>query len=256
MSLHTSQITSATNVQYKIWKSLLTSKGIKENRLFLLMGDKIVQEYLDAPSLKYKIEGVLCLEPSDKNKKFRQTQLSADLFKELDVLNTRSPMLVLSFEEFKDMDFAAEPQGLELITPLGDPRNLGAMTRTAVSFGVSQMILTQESTNPFLPHSVKASSGAVLKMVFKKSRLPLNEIKSSGENYALDLKGENIKNVNWPTNLRLWVGEEGPGLQLSPEQKLQVKSVHIPMSGMESLNAMVSTSLAIWEWRKKNDANS
>ena len=256
MSLHQTQISSATNPQYKIWKSLLTSKGIKENGIFLLMGDKIVQEYLDSPSLKYKIEGVLCLEPSDKNKKFRQTQLSAELFKELDVLNTRSPMLVLSFEKFKDMDFAAEPKGLELIIPLGDPRNLGAMTRTAVSFGVSQMILTQESTNPFLPHSVKASSGAVLKMSFKKSRLPLSEIRSAGENFALDLKGESIKNINWPADLRLWVGEEGPGLQLSSEQKRQVKSVHIPMSGMESLNAMVSTSLAIWEWSKRHDANS
>lgn len=256
MSLHQTQISSATNPQYKIWKSLLTSKGIKEHHLFLLMGSKLVQECLDAPSLKYKIEGVLCLEPSEKNKKFRQTQLSADLFKELDVLNTRSPMLVLSYEDFQEMDFALEPKGLELITPLGDPRNLGAMTRTAVSFGVSQMILTQESTHPFLPHSVKASSGAVLKMSFKKSRSPLGEIKSTGENYVLDLKGENIKNLKWPASLRLWVGEEGPGLQLSPEQKRQVKSVHIPMSGMESLNAMVSTSLAIWEWRKQHDANS
>ena len=250
MSLHQTQISSGTNPQYKIWKSLLTSKGIKENHLFLLMGSKLVQEYLDSPSLKYKIEGVLCLEPSDKNKKFRQTQLSADLFKELDVLNTRSPMLVLSFEEFKDMDFNTEPKGLELITPLGDPRNLGAMTRTAVSFGVSQMVLTQESTHPFLPHSVKASSGAVLKMSFKKSRLPLGEIKSAGENYALDLKGESIKNINWPSNLRLWVGEEGPGLHINAAQASLIKMVVIPINEIDSLNAMVSASIAIWEWKK------
>ena len=252
MSLQSTQISSSTNPQYKIWKSLLTAKGIKEHGLFLLMGEKLISEYLDFPRLDFKIEGVLCVNLEERFKKFRQTQLSMDLFKELDVLGTHSPMLVLSCPEFEEMNFETAPKGLELVTPLGDPRNLGALTRTAVSFGVTQMILTQESTHPLLPQSVKASSGAVIKMKFKKARAKLSELPISGPNYALDLKGENILQTKWPQNLRLWVGEEGPGLNLTPEQKKLIKMVHIPMSEMESLNAMVSTSLAIWEWRKQN----
>ena len=68
----------------------------------------------------------------------------------------------------------------------------------------------------------------------------------------LALFGENIAAVTWPKNLRLWVGEEGPGLTLEHAQKRIMKFVHIPTANIESLNAMVSTSLALWEWKKQN----
>lgn len=251
MSLHTTQVTSATNPQFKIWKSLLTSKGIKEHNQFMLIGEKLITEYLDHPLLDFKIENVLCTELSVRFKKFRQTQLNSELFKELDPLGTRFPILILSCNTFEEMDFSTEPQGLELVTPLGDPRNLGALTRTAVSFGARLMILTQESTHPYLPHSVKASSGAVIKMKFKKTLQHIAKIESSGENFALSLKGESILQIKWPENLRLWVGEEGPGLHLSETQQRLIHAVHIPINQVESLNAMVSASLAIWEWNKR-----
>jgi tRNA G18 (ribose-2'-O)-methylase SpoU len=48
------------------------------------------------------------------------------------------------------------------------------------------------------------------------------------------------------------VGEEGPGLKLSPEQKKKMNFVSIPTQRIESLNATISATLAIWEWRKNN----
>ena len=114
------------------------------------------------------------------------------------------------------------------------------------------MILTKESTHPFLPHSIKASAGAALKAKFTVSPLPLSEIPMVGDNYALELHGESLEKVKWPKNLRLWVGEEGPGLGLALEQKKKMKFVTIPTGPIESLNAMVSTSLALWEWKKQN----
>lgn len=266
MSSIVNSISSASNPQFKIWKSLTTSKGIKENNQFFLMGEKLVLEFLSemkegprASASTYKAE-YLVFDAGAESEVFSMVQskssikkalLSRELFKELDVLGTKAPLLILSFTDFKEKDFSVEAQGLELICPLGDPRNMGALVRTSLGFGVREIILTKESTHPFLPQAMKASSGAVLKINFAKTSLAVAEIPMNGENYALALFGENMTKTKWPKNLRLWVGEEGPGLQLDHSQKKIMRFVNIPTAGVESLNAMVSTSLAIWEWRKQ-----
>lgn len=244
------QITSASNSQFRIWKSLLTAKGIREHRCFFLMGEKLVTEFLKEPAPGFKAEFILHDAEIPQVAACKKTFLTKELFQELDVLGTRSPLLVLSFADLPEKDFSRPPSGLELVCPLGDPRNLGALVRSAVGFGARELILTKESTHPFLPHSIKASAGAVLRMRFSRSQLSLAEIPLEGENYALALFGDDVTRVRWPGSLRLWVGEEGPGLQLAHEQKRRMKFVHIPTQDIESLNAMVSSTLAIWEWKK------
>ena len=254
------QITSSTNNQFKIWKSLTTSKGIKEYKQFFLMGQKLVQEFLleaeEYLTLGFKPEYIIHDEDNHNetlaNTNIKKTFLSKELFKELDVLGTRSPILILSFKDFSEKKFSESALGLELICPLGDPRNLGALVRSSVGFGVTEIILTKESTHPFLPNAIKASSGTALKAKFSKTSASVSEIPMLGENFALALFGENITKTIWPKNLRLWVGEEGPGLNLDHSQKRIMKFVNIPTANVESLNAMVSTSIAIWEWKKQN----
>lgn len=244
------EITSGTNPQFKIFKSLLTAKGIKENSLFLLSGEKLVAEFLKNPPLGFQIEFVLFDDELKVQSKAKVTRLSRELFHEIDLLGTHFNILVVRFKEFPNIDFSAKPQGLELICPLGDPRNLGSLTRTALAFGVKTMILSSEAAHPFLPQSIKASAGAVLHIQFLKAGKKLSEIPIVEENFALELHGTPLQQTKWPNNLRLWVGEEGPGLQLSLEQKRQMKFITIPTENVESLNAGVSMSLAMWEWKK------
>ena len=248
-----SQITSSSNPQFKIWKSLLTSKGIKENNLFFLMGSKLVEEFLAEPVRGFTAEYIIHDAEIPQNTAIKKTFLSRELFKELDVLGTNSPMLILSFQPISKKDLSLDPKGLELICPLGDPQNLGALIRTSLGLGVTELVLTKEATHPYLPKAIKASAGAALKMNISKSDLAINEISIKGVNYGLALHGESLIKTQWPANLRLWVGEEGPGLSLAHEQKKLMKFVNIPTENVESLNAMVSTSLAIWEWKKQNE---
>lgn len=252
MSLAVTTISSSTNNQFKIWKSLTTSKGIKEHRQFFLMGEKLVNEFLKSPPPGFEPDYMIFDSDITAKIDIKKTILSSELFKELDVLGTKSPLLVLSFKDFVEKDIQLEPKGLELICPLGDPRNLGALVRSATAFSVREIILTKESTHPFLPQAVKASAGAVLVTRFTTTKLATNEIPIGSGNYALALFGEIITKVKWPRDLRLWVGEEGPGLNLSADQKKNLKFVNIPTSDVESLNAMVSTTIALWEWKKQN----
>ena len=229
------------------------------------MGEKLIAEFFDDIAgftdrgfkpeyliFDKEISSVNTGKASGDPNTIKTTLLSPELFKELDVLGTKAPLLILAFNDFAVKNLEAPPRGLELICPLGDPRNLGALIRSAAGFSVNEIILTKESTHPFLPHSVKASAGAVLKMSFSKTALATSEIPLVGANFALALFGESIASCVWPPYLRLWVGEEGPGLNLEHAQKKTMKFVNIPTKNIESLNAMVSTSLALWEWKKQN----
>jgi RNA methyltransferase, TrmH family len=245
------EITSATNPQFKLFKSLLTAKGIKENGLFILSGEKLIAEFLKNPPKGFQVEFVIFEDELKLQTSAKATKLSRELFHEVDLLGTHFNLLVIRFKEFQSADFNSTPQGLELICPLGDPRNLGSITRTALAFGAKTMILSSEAAHPFLPQSIKASAGAVLQIRFLKAGKKLSEIPIVAENFALELHGTQLHDTKWPRNLRLWVGEEGPGLQLSHEQKRQMKFVTIPTENVESLNASVSMSIAMWEWKKQ-----
>lgn len=243
-------ITSKDNPLFKKMRLLLSAKGIKEHKLFFLMGDKLIKEFTKSKNKAFKVHLVICSEKYTAKFPFNTITLSQELFNELDVLGTHYPLLVLEADDFPTIDLKKKPEGIEVVLPIGDPRNLGALARSAVGFGINKIILTQEACHPFLPHSVKASAGAVLKADFFTAGLKTNELPITGDNFALELEGADISSQKWPKDFRLWLGEEGPGLRLEPAQFAKMQHVNIPTSNIESLNASVSAAISFWEIKK------
>ena len=99
-----------------------------------------------------------------------------------------------------------------------------------------------ESANPFHPKCLRASSGAVLKAPLVKGGL-LADIDTE-ELFVLDASGDNIFQADLDKDMRLLVGEEGPGV---PADLLaSCRRLSVPMSGsVESLNASVAGSVAL-----------
>lgn len=245
------EITSSANTLYKRWKDLSNSKGIRKHGEFILMGDDLIREFLANPGdwdIHHEIipEGKNSLWDANKSAKApRAYVLSPSLFSEIDVLGTHSNLLVLGLPDWSEADLSKESSGLELVSPLGDPSNLGALVRSALAFGVTSMILARESANPFHPKSVKASAGAVLKMKFTKGP-SIRDYKAAGETWALDMNGEALQSVRWPKNFRLLIGEEGPGVpELEGIHKISIKT-----KGVESLNATVAAAVALYEYSR------
>ncbi len=246
----TQLITSKDNPLFKKLKLILSAKGIKEHNLFFLMGDKLIKEFLKTKNKKFKIHLVIVTEKYFAKFPFTTLMLSQDLFNELDTLGTHYPLFVLECENFETVDLNTSAKGIEVILPLGDPRNLGALVRSAVGFGLQNIILTTEACHPYLPQSVKASAGAILNINFKQIPCSIHQIPVIGDNYALDLKGEEIHTIKWPNSFRLWIGEEGPGLNLNIDQQKKIKKITIPTQHIESLNASVSAGISFWEIKK------
>jgi len=237
-------IESAQNPKYKLFKSLLGSRGIRQEQLFILSGKKLVHEAIT----KFP-ENILWEIGSPESQSVsglvdeKVIQLPNALFKELDQLGTHYNLLVMKLPEMHQGDLTLQPQSAELILPLSDPGNLGAMIRSAVAFGVKKIWLTKEAAHPFLPKAIKASSGACFLAEFYVAP-SIHEIKSHC--IALDTGGAEIEQFNWPANFRLLVGEEGKGVP----DTIPITTISIAMNPeIESLNATVAMSLALYQWK-------
>ncbi|MEK6772886.1 MAG: RNA methyltransferase [Bdellovibrionota bacterium] len=250
------KISSSQNANFKFWKELKSAKSIRESQYFFLMGEKIIKEFLSWPEKnpsrkKFELTAEIFTEshPSVTSSEINKYELPNGLFKELDVIGTGFNLLLLKYTSFEKFNLNSAPQGLEVLSPLGDPGNMGALVRSALAFGVNKIILTKESCHPFHPRALKASAGASLLMDFAQTEESFLKIPIQSYDYFLDQDGKDIFTFAWPQKLRLWVGEEGPGIsELSAKNPQQILS--IKTQGVESLNATVAASLAISQWSR------
>lgn len=243
------RIDSPANAHVKRWASLSKSSDIRKQGEFILMGEKLVREFLkDRGGWKIRAEIVpeggqpLLNEREERGAgKALIAEVKNGVFREIDSLGTHFNLLVLELPEIPGADLGAAPKGAEVICPLGDPGNLGAIARSALAFGASRLVLTEESALPYHPKAIKASAGALLKLPVVRAG-SLKSLIATGPLFALDQGGENIAKIAWPKDFRLVVGEEGPGLP----PLLGARIATIPTNGVESLNATVAASLALY----------
>ncbi len=171
--------------------------------------------------------------------------LSRALFKTIDLFGTGFPILVCTAPPLPRADFTTPPRGLELLCPLGDPANVGALIRTAAAMGVGQVVLLKESAHPYHPRSIRAASGTMFDVRLVQGP-SIGDLPEPATWVTLHAQGENVCTFEWPEDVRLVVGEEGPGLpRLSSGRRLA-----IPMTeSVESLNAVVAASMALYAYR-------
>ena len=235
------KIESAQNENFKKLLGLTSSRGLKEAGWFLLSGEKLVREFLQKPNLKIIYE-ICTASHRPMVAAAKPIELTQELFDQLDVLGTHFNILVLEQPPLPTLTaedvIAHKLNGIEVVVPIGDPGNLGALIRSCEAFAVPRVILSREAAHPFLPKSVKASAGSVLRVPMARGPA-LAEFPPTC--LALDMKGISVDEFEWPKSAFLVLGEEGPGLGHSHF----VTRIRIPTSGVESLNVVVAASIAL-----------
>jgi len=238
------EISSKHNAKFKLWLSLLESKGIKSEGLCLVSGTKVIHELLRQRPGSIS-EFILPPKGTAPVSGPAATRLPGEMFNQLDIAGTKGAIAVVKCGTLPKWG-GGVPQGLQLIVALSDPHNLGALLRSADAFGVDAVILTKECSSPFLPRALRAASGSAF-------RLPLYSGPSIHElaverAFGLDLGGRNIYETVWPRDMYLILGEEGQGLPAG----LKLTRVTIPMSAaVESLNAVAAAAVSLYSYRQR-----
>jgi 23S rRNA (guanosine2251-2'-O)-methyltransferase len=147
---------------------------------------------------------------------------------------------------------ANKPGLIVALDGVTDPRNLGAIVRSAAAFGVDGVIIPERRAAAMTASAWKTSAGAAARMqVAQVTNLnrAIEDVKEKGY-FVVGLDGESdelISNMKVATEpVMIIVGSEGKGLSRLTREKCDLV-VKIPMrSTTESLNASVATSIALF----------
>jgi 16S rRNA (guanine(527)-N(7))-methyltransferase RsmG len=240
-------VESSDNPTFKFLNKLGNSRGIKKTGRTLVSGEKLVEEMVDKHPDLCEMWMTTKTMPFHRRlpSHVERIELSPRLFQALDSFGTGFPMICAVVPLMTPWQpEEGFPRGCSVLVPFQDPENIGAVIRSAAAFGASQVIVTAEGANPFHPKAVRASAGAVF-TVRLRSGVFITDIPPDLPLVALSAEGEDIRNVTFPDAFGLLVGAEGPGL---PEKFRKHAVGFATARGMESLNAAVAASLALYEW--------
>lgn len=140
---------------------------------------------------------------------------------------------------------------LLVLAGLQDPGNLGTIFRTAEAFGVSGVLLTPGTVNPWGQKVLRASAGSSFRLpvvALKDSSLLERLVENGIPLYACAAqRGTAVDKADLRGRVALAVGNEGSGI--SPEVLAHCSgTLCIPCPGpVESLNAAVAASVLLYE---------
>ena len=253
-------ITSKENSLIKLVCALQgSSKARNENNLFVLEGLRICD---DAYICGIKFDKLIVSESakikySNALKEYCKNALECyeipdNLFKKISDTSSPQGIIALCCMPQKDVDIDKNGRYIALEN-IGDPSNLGAVSRTAEALGVNGIILSKDSCDPYSPKSLRASMGTLLRMPIIILEDFANGIKRSGlKSFAcvVDSNATSITDVNFENGSVVMIGNEANGLTEETIKAADSK-ITIQMCGKaESLNASVAAAIAIWEMMK------
>ena len=174
------------------------------------------------------------------------------------ILLAIKPYQYSSFEEI--VLRAKKPALIIALDGVTDPRNLGAIVRSAAAFGADGVVMTERRAAAMTASAWKSSAGAASRMqIAQVSNLAraIDEAKKSGS-FVIGLDGESDQGLSQMEleneAIMIVVGSEGKGLSRLVKEKCDLV-VSIPMRATtESLNASVATAIALFwvdEQRRK-----
>ncbi len=253
-------ITSKDNSLIKLIVSLQgSSSARKEHNLFVLEGLRICD---DAYTANIEFQSLIVSETAAEKyckavEKFSKNskecyKIPDNLFKKIS--DTSSPQGIITLVNNPQKNLNIDKNGRYIaLENINDPSNLGAISRTAEALGVSGIILSRGSVDPYSPKSLRASMGTLLRMPVIVLDDFLEDIKNIGlKSYAcvVDKSAEAINDCEFSDGCVVMIGNEANGLSDATKNRAD-KRITIKMSGKaESLNAATAASIAIWEMMK------
>ncbi len=166
-------------------------------------------------------------------------------------------------EIFKRAQQRQEMPLILLLDMLQNPQNLGTLMRTAEAVGAHGIIIPPRRAAGITPAVVHASAGATEHLLVAQMNLAqaIDLLKAAGV-WVVGLAGEAAQSIQaapLDVPLALVVGNEGEGMRTLVAKKCDLL-VNLPMRGkIESLNAAVAGSIALylaWLARQQNKSGT
>ena len=254
-------ITSIQNPLVKEVRRLHSSKGRRDQQLFLLEGTHLLEE---ACAAKYPLATVCCTP--------EWLEARGKLWEQIVSLADRTELV--SAKVLEAIATTVQPDGIIATAPrtatqpaqistlgvaletIQDPGNLGAIVRTAAAANADGLLLSADSADVDHPKVLRASAGAWFKLpiaVTPDLTAEVSGYKNRGMQILATVADASL--TYWEVDLRvptlIVLGNEGSGLS-AQLRSLADRQIQIPLSrGVESLNVSIASALILYEAQRQ-----
>lgn len=247
---------SISNNEIKRVKSLQQKKFRDETGLFIVEGEKMVEEAIDSP---FFVENT-----------YYKSEIGTDAMARISALSSPSPALAVvrkpdhtyinSLDEL--MHYISEGGLYLALDTIRDPGNLGTILRIADWFGIKAVFATSDTVDVFNPKVVQATMGAIFRVKMHYVDLPAFSkriLEAGGKIYGTFLDGRNIydreleNGTSAPSVIVIGNESEGISSQMSTlvSDRLYIPPFPMDSPGSESLNAAIATAITVAEFRRR-----
>jgi TrmH family RNA methyltransferase len=247
-----SDMAGISNNEIKRVKALQQKKVRDAEGLFIVEGEKMVQEAVDSP---FSVEHV-----------YYKSEIGEDAMSRITALSSPSPALAV-VKKPADM-YVDDPSvllpllqegGLFLaLDTIRDPGNLGTILRIADWFGIKAVFAAKDTVDVFNPKVVQSTMGAIFRVKMHYVDLPeLSKIALGlgGKVYGTFLDGENMYGKELSAHGLIVMGNEGNGISDEVAQlvneRLYIPNYPPQRETSESLNVAIATSVICAEFRRR-----
>ena len=237
-----------TRARLRALQKLLTAKGRREQKQFLIEGTKLLRDAIEADA---PIAEILSQTPDLwSNADLRLTSITRADAERLSDTRTPQGHFALVRDTLSSLNVPdSEEWQIVALDGVQDAGNVGGIIRSAAAFGVDGVIVGHGSADPTHPRVVRAATGAWFQIPIVRSEdlhEELTLLRDRGATIlAADRSGSLLTDVEIPSK-RVWLfGSEGSGI--NPElEPLIDDHVAIPIADrVDSLNVNVAAGIIL-----------
>lgn len=272
------RLTSVNNDRVKdITKLIKSAKRRRESRSFVAEGIRLVSEVPPEKLISLYIEETF-YEKLDKSQDYDESDFERGFRDRIMALikaaeekesfflvndavmyklsDTETPQGILAVVEMQDMEAENlltddDMPFIIVMDGLQDPGNMGTIIRTAEGAGVTGILISSDSVDPYSPKVVRATMGALFRMklcISTDLKGDISLLKEKGITvFGTHLSGKEFYDEDFRIPSAFLIGNEGKGLKDDVAETAD-RLLRIPMKGrVESLNAGVSAAVVMYE---------
>ena len=254
-------ISSISNVKIKQIAALMKSaKKRRDRQCFIVEGPRM---FFETPGAS--VEECYVTEEFLKRYRDRMGSVSYEVISDAvcrHISDTKTPQGVIAVVRRQEITVkecldTRDTPCFFVLENLQDPGNMGTIIRTAEAAGVTGVLVSRGSVDPWSPKVIRSTMGAIFRVpviLSKDLGGDIRMLKKHGIRIcAAVLGGEAVYRTDLRGACAFLIGNEGQGL-LEETVKLADCPVSIPMKGkVESLNASVAAALLMYEVARQRE---
>lgn len=248
-----------TKNDVKELQALRQTKGRKERGIFAVEGNKLVEELMNS---QFRVNNVFATKQwVEKNpvlaKRIADYEIIAPKQME-QVSNFVTPPGIFAtamMPKYKIEPKDTENQLILLLDGINDPGNLGTIIRTADWFGIKNIVISEDTCDPWQPKVIQSTMGSILRTQIVETDVVkfLKEVKTPV--FGALMQGKNVYHTQIKCNQGvIIIGSESHGIRdnVMPFVSCPINIPKAEGSQTESLNASVAAGIIISEVFRKN----